>query len=213
MKRARFTEEQIIGVLKEHEAGAKTADLARKHGVSEATLYNWKAKYGGMEGSEAKRAEATRGREREAEEAFGRADARRGRASRASVKKMVGPVAKREGGRASSGRDGPFGTAGLLHCRCGSQDDPLPFTTRAGHGTSDAIARSRQRTAALRLSTPVHPAAPGRRTVRDQPHLSALSRRGPDGAQATGSAARSREASADPGEAAANCPLVSGFCP
>ena len=55
MKRARFTEEQIISVLKEHEAGAKTADLARKHGVSEATLYNWKARYGGMDVSEAKR--------------------------------------------------------------------------------------------------------------------------------------------------------------
>src|SRR3984885_1765692 len=55
MKRARFTEDQIIGMLKEHEAGAKTADLARKHGVSEATLYNWKAKYGGMDVSEAKR--------------------------------------------------------------------------------------------------------------------------------------------------------------
>jgi putative transposase len=55
MKRARFTEEQIIGVLREHEAAAKTADLARKHGVSEATLYNWKAKYGGMDVSEAKR--------------------------------------------------------------------------------------------------------------------------------------------------------------
>src|ERR1700684_4647324 len=55
MKRARFTEDQIIGVLKEHEAGAKTADLARKHCVSEATLYNWKAKYGGMDVSEAKR--------------------------------------------------------------------------------------------------------------------------------------------------------------
>ena len=53
MKRARFTEEQIIAVLKEHDAGAKTADLARKHGVSEATLYNWKAKFGGMDVSEA----------------------------------------------------------------------------------------------------------------------------------------------------------------
>ena len=53
-----FTEKQIIAVLKEHEAGAKTADLARKQGISEATLYNWKAKYGGMDVSEAKRLRA-----------------------------------------------------------------------------------------------------------------------------------------------------------
>ena len=58
MKRLRFTEEQIIGVLREAEEGAKTADLARKHGISEATLYNWKAKYGGLEVSEAKRLRA-----------------------------------------------------------------------------------------------------------------------------------------------------------
>ncbi len=58
MKRARFSEEQIIGILKEHEAGAKCADLCRKHGMSEATFYAWKAKYGGMTVSEAKRLKA-----------------------------------------------------------------------------------------------------------------------------------------------------------
>ena len=55
MKRKGFTEEQIIRVLREHELGAKMADLCRKHGISEATIYNWKSKFGGLDVSEAKR--------------------------------------------------------------------------------------------------------------------------------------------------------------
>lgn len=55
MKRKRFSEEQIIGVLKEYAAGASMAELSRRHGVSENTLYRWKARYGGMEVSEARR--------------------------------------------------------------------------------------------------------------------------------------------------------------
>jgi putative transposase len=58
MKRKRFTEEQIIGILKEHELGAKTADVCRKHGISEASFDKWKSKYGGMEVSEAERLKA-----------------------------------------------------------------------------------------------------------------------------------------------------------
>jgi putative transposase len=58
MKKKRFTEEQIIGILREQEAGAKAVDLARKYAVSETTLYNWKAKFGGMDVSEAKRLKA-----------------------------------------------------------------------------------------------------------------------------------------------------------
>ena len=55
MKQKRYTEEQIIRILKEHEAGAKVADLIREHGMSEQSFYRWKSKYGGMEVSEAKR--------------------------------------------------------------------------------------------------------------------------------------------------------------
>ena len=58
MKQSRFTEEQIIGILKEHETGVSVADLCRKHGVSDATVYKWKARFGGMEVSEAKRLKA-----------------------------------------------------------------------------------------------------------------------------------------------------------
>jgi putative transposase len=58
MKRSRFSDEQIIGILKEHQAGMPVSDLCRKYGVSDATFYKWRSKFGGMEVSEAKRLKA-----------------------------------------------------------------------------------------------------------------------------------------------------------
>ncbi len=58
MKRSRYTEEQIIGILKQHQAGLGAKDLCRKHGISDATFYKWRSKYGGMEVSDARKLRA-----------------------------------------------------------------------------------------------------------------------------------------------------------
>lgn len=92
MKRSRHTEEQIIAILREQEAGAKTANVCRKHGISSATFYHWKAKYERV-GSQA----LTGTGERECtSEALRRRHARQLDAQRAAVKKMVTPAVKRE---------------------------------------------------------------------------------------------------------------------
>ena len=144
MKRARFTEERIIAVLKEHEAGAKTADLARKHGISEATIYNWKAKFGGMDVSEAKRLKAL-----EDENAKLKKLLAEQMLDAAALRELLSKNgrARRQArcGRASAGCHEPVGTAGLLDRGRGSEDDPLSLQPSTGRGSARPVARSRQR--------------------------------------------------------------------
>ncbi|MER9413267.1 IS3 family transposase [Mesorhizobium sp. M0589] len=96
MKRSRFSEEQIIGILKEHEAGVSVADLCRKHGVSDASIYKWKAKYGGMDVSEAKRLKTLEDENARLKRLL--ADAMLDNAALKDLlgKKMVTPAAERE---------------------------------------------------------------------------------------------------------------------
>jgi putative transposase len=96
MKRSRFSEEQIIGLLKEHELGAKTADLCRKHGISEATFYNWKSRFGGLEVSEARRLKALESENAKLKKLLAEAHLDNAALKDLLTKKMVTPAAKRE---------------------------------------------------------------------------------------------------------------------
>ena len=102
MKPSRCTEEQIIGILREQEAGATTADVCRKHGISSATFYKWKAKYGGLEVTEAKRLRTLEYENAKLKRAAGRGDAGDRDAEGHRDKKMVMPAARREASRSPS---------------------------------------------------------------------------------------------------------------
>ena len=96
MKRTRYSEEQIIGILQEHEAGAKCADLCRKHGMSEGTFYAWKAKYSGMTVSEAKRLKALEDENAKLKKLLAEQMLDMAAMKELLQKKMVTPAVKRE---------------------------------------------------------------------------------------------------------------------
>ncbi|KKN40109.1 hypothetical protein LCGC14_0736780 [marine sediment metagenome] len=134
-KRKRYSEEQIIGVLKEQEAGAKGADLARKHGVSEATLYNWKAKFGGMDVSDARRLRALEDENAKLKKLL--AEQMLDAAALRELLAKNGRARRRARSRcAPAGRDGPVRAAGLSVRRCQPQDGSLSIAQTAGHRAS-----------------------------------------------------------------------------
>jgi putative transposase len=96
MKRSKFSEEQILAILREQEAGAKTADVCRRHGVSSATFYAWKAKYGGMDVSEARRLKALEAENAKLKRLLGRRHARQHGAEGPARPKVVTPAARRQ---------------------------------------------------------------------------------------------------------------------
>jgi transposase-like protein len=175
MKRNRFTEEQIIAVLHEHEAGAKTADLARKYGISEATLYNWKAKYGGLDVSEARRLRSLEDENRKLKKLLAVSMLDTAALRELLSKKMVGPAAKREavthlrGVLQMSERRAPAASLPPT-ARC-----PLSLMLAARYRAACLPTRACQPTTPVRLSAALHHVAGRRRGRRHEPHLSALS--------------------------------------
>ena len=143
MKKARRTEEQIIGILAEHDAGAKCADLCRKHGMSEGTFYAWKAKYSGMTVSEAKRLKAL-----EDENAKLKRLLAEQMLDMAAMKDLLSKngAARREarGCRASEDPVRAIRTTGVSDCRGGSEDGPLSIAASPGPGAAGSVARSGQ---------------------------------------------------------------------
>ncbi len=177
MRKSRYSEEQIIGILREREAGASVTDLSRRHGVSEQTIYRWKQKYGGLEVSELKRLKASRSRECAAEEAGGGPSPRQPNAQGVARKKVVTPVAKRE---AAEYLQAHFPVSERYACRLvGVSRSTVRYRRRSRDDTSlvETAARTGPRTAPLRLSATARLAATGGGDGEPQTSLPTLSDR------------------------------------
>ena len=152
MKRSRFTEEQVVAILREQEAGVATADLCRKHGISTATFYAWKAKFGGMDVSEAKRLKSLEDENAKLKRLL--ADAMLDNVALKDLlqKKILTPAAKREAVVHLEGTYEDERASGVSGYPGGSQDDPVQSPAALRRPSTSSPARTGCRAAAVRLS-------------------------------------------------------------
>ena len=207
MKRNRFTEEQIIGVLREQEAGAVVAELCRKHGMSSATFYAWKAKDGGMDVSDAKRLRALEDENARLKRLY--ADAMLDNAGLKELVAKNGDARCQAGrGRATQGEPRGERAAGVRHPCVGAEHGPLsPEAPRRGCLARSA-ARAGGSASAVRIPPPACP-APRRGLDREpQQDAAALRRGGLGGAPAEVAAPDRGGAHADSEAGGAQQPLV-----
>ena len=173
MKRSRFTQEQIIAVLKEHQAGAAVADLCRKHGISEATFYTWRSKYGGMEVAEAKRLKALEDENAKLRSCW-RSRYWTYRRWRICWQKTADARLAARCRDLGDGAEGLFAAPGVRTCRHGAEDVPLCQSSAGRHGGAAAAAGVGGRAPAVRLPPPAHSAGTGGHPGEPQEAVPAL---------------------------------------
>jgi putative transposase len=158
MRKSRFSEEQIIGILKEHQAGLPVTEICRRHGISDATFYTWRSKYGGLEVSEAKRLKALEEENRKLKKLL--AEQMLDAATLPEMLAKTSDAQFKEAGRDLGDRaERILATAGVRACRPRAQDLSLPLPSFRRRRTPPAAAPARRRAASLRLPPPADPAA------------------------------------------------------
>ena len=164
MKRSRFSEEQIIGILKEHQAGLSAAELCRKHGISDATFYNWRSKYGGMEASEAKRLKALEEENRKLKKLL--AESMLDVATLKELSEKTSDARSKEKRRdLGDRREDLFAGTGLCADWACAEDLSLSGKARSRRGGSQTASRTRWRAPSLWLPASASVAVPGREDI------------------------------------------------